>query len=295
MIEHNLSAPGTKAGRTQRVVLDLLRRHAAEGGLPTNGRFVFYELEQEGNATKPSPDDLRPNRRRSRGWPPGSQDVTDALTHLREVGAIPWSWVVDEERSLDQWAHAPSVLEYLLDRLPEATVSPWNGTPPPLILCESNATAGVLRAHASEYVCPIAGTKGHAGGFLRTVVAPELRSGGRLRQVLYLGDLDRSGEHIEENSRRVLEDVLDDSLDWLRVAITEEQAADIDPIYKVDGRDRRGAFAWEVEALGQAAVVGLVRSHLDALLPEPLARVQEREQGERDALFVLLERHRNPA
>jgi hypothetical protein len=52
------------------------------GAIPTNLRFLFYELEQRGLATKPDPDDKRRNRRRSIGWPPGQQDVTDALTDL---------------------------------------------------------------------------------------------------------------------------------------------------------------------------------------------------------------------
>jgi hypothetical protein len=39
--------------------------------------------------------------------------------------------------------------------------------------------------------------------------------------------------------------------------------------------------AIEVESLGQAAVVELVHSALDALLPDPLADVLEREQAQR--------------
>ena len=61
----------TKKARTERVVLDLLNEHDAEGALPTTIRFLFYELEQRGQACKPDPNDARPNRRRSVGWPPG--------------------------------------------------------------------------------------------------------------------------------------------------------------------------------------------------------------------------------
>ena len=43
-----LSAPGTKAGKLQRACLELLRQHERDGALPTNGRFLFYELEQMG-------------------------------------------------------------------------------------------------------------------------------------------------------------------------------------------------------------------------------------------------------
>jgi hypothetical protein len=43
-----LSAPDTKAGRLQRACLELLREHQRNGAIPTNGRFLFYELEQRG-------------------------------------------------------------------------------------------------------------------------------------------------------------------------------------------------------------------------------------------------------
>jgi hypothetical protein len=78
----------TKTARTQEVVLRVLLDHERNGELPTTLRFVFYELEQRGEVVKPDPDDKRPNRRRSIGWPPGAQDVTDALTELRETGAV---------------------------------------------------------------------------------------------------------------------------------------------------------------------------------------------------------------
>ena len=74
--------------------LELLNEHAAdEDGLPTTIRFVFYELEQRGSAQKPKPDDVRRNVRRSKVWPPGSQDITDAITALREDGVVPWNWI----------------------------------------------------------------------------------------------------------------------------------------------------------------------------------------------------------
>jgi hypothetical protein len=75
----------TKIQRTMDACLAVLREHeAAEYGLPTNPRFVAYELEQRGLAVKPDPADKRPNKRRSHGWPPGFQDVQDAILRLRE-------------------------------------------------------------------------------------------------------------------------------------------------------------------------------------------------------------------
>lgn len=276
----------SKKARTERIVRELLLEHEARSELPTNARFVFYELEQRGQATKPQPDDARPNRRRSHGWPPGSQDVTDALTRLREQGAIPWTWIEDEERSLTEWPYAGSVADYLRERLAEATINPFGDDPPPLILCESKAMAGVLRPIVYAYACPIAGLKGQSGGFLRTAVAPLVADS---RQVLYLGDHDRCGFDIEANTRCVLERETGIPSRWNRLGLTDKQASGIEPIWKVDGRDRKGHWAWEVESLGQTAAVALVRQGLERLLPEPLADVRERERQERERLAVLLE------
>jgi hypothetical protein len=281
--------PGGKAARTRELVHRLLLEHDDDGGIPTNNRFVFYELEQRGDATKPSPDDPRPNRNRSIGWPPGRQDVNDALMWLRDDAAIvPWSWIDDETRTVAVWPHAPTVAAYLRDRLAGATINPWGDEDPPLILCESKATAGVLRSMAAAYACPITGTAGQAGGFLRTEIAPLLM--GNDRRVRYLGDLDRCGGDIEGNTRRVLEREAGRELDWHRLGMTEEQAEGIAPIWKVDSRDGNGHWAWEVEALGQAGVVALVRAALDELLPEPLERVQERERVERAEMAEALAR-----
>src|SRR5215470_6920044 len=47
-----LSAPDSKAGKLQRACLALLQEHEREGMIPTNGRFLFYELEQRGVVPK---------------------------------------------------------------------------------------------------------------------------------------------------------------------------------------------------------------------------------------------------
>jgi hypothetical protein len=283
-----LSAPDTKAGRTQRAVLDLLDEHAeSEYGLPTTIRFVFYELEQAGLACKPSPDDNRRNRRRSLGWPPGQQDITDAVTYLRDNGHVPWDWFADEERQLYAWAYAGTIAGYVRERLDEAHVSPWGGEPPPLILCESKGTAAALRPLVAEYLCPIAGLKGHTTGFLRTVVARHLDDDDAARRVLYLGDLDKSGADIEAHAAAVLGIDVDN---WERIAMTQAlaDAHGIAPIWKVDGRNGIGHWATEVESLTQARLVDLLRAHLDGLLPEPLPHVREREAEERQVVRELL-------
>jgi hypothetical protein len=294
-VEERLSAPDTKRGKIQRLLLKLLIEHRdADDGLPTNGRFVFYELEQQGQARKSKPGESP----RTVGWPPGRQDVTDDLMRLRERRCIPWWWIEDETRQVFWWSEEATLLDTLIDALVEARITPWNGQAP-FIICEDAATAGVLRPIVARYRCPIAGTGGQAGGFLHTDVAPLLADNDR--DVLYLGDLDKSGHDIETNTRRVLERAAERPIEWRRLGMTEALVEQtnairrargerlIEPIWKVDGRTKRGHWAIEVEALGQTGVVELVRRALDDVLPEPLADVQERERVERDDLRELLE------
>jgi hypothetical protein len=162
-----------------------------------SGRFVFYELEGRGLVRKSS----RGESRRGTADDPREQEVIDALTHLRDHGVIPWTWLVDETRQLYQWQHAPTVAEYVRRSVDRARINPWPGEPP-LLLVESRSLGGVLRATSGEYLVAIAATNGQTGGFLHTEVAPILADNDRV--VLYLGDWDLQGppdrgEHAERS------------------------------------------------------------------------------------------------
>lgn len=269
-----LSKESTKKGRLQRACLALLREHEADGALPTSIRFLFYELLDRGVIPKAyrKPDGTERSRT------PG-QDISDAVNVLREAGMVPWSWIVDETRSLNNWRYAESVYQYVEDTLPLARIDLWGGLPPPLILCESRSLAGALRDIAADYLCPLAATNGQVGGFLHTEVAPLVAETGA-RRVLYLGDLDLSGGHIEENTRKVLSGY--GALNWEKVAITHRQVQEdsLPTVPKPDFRFKppRTFSAVETEALGQVRIGSLLTSKLEGLAPEPLSEVRQREE-----------------
>jgi len=169
---------GPKAGQLQRACLTLLQEHEADGALPTSERFLWYELVQRGVVDK--------NQARGK---PGvrrgiDQDVSKALTQLRERGVVPWTWIVDETRSVAAWESAPTVAEFVARTVQQARIDCWGDEAPPFIICESRSLAGVLRNIASTYLCPIAATNGQVGGFLHTDVAPLLQE---KQRVLYWG------------------------------------------------------------------------------------------------------------
>jgi hypothetical protein len=260
------------------VLLDLLREHERDGALPTNARFLFYELVQRAILSKEKTGARRPD-----------QILHDALTDLREDGRVSWDWIVDETRSLDDFTGYATVKKGVLAMLPHIELDPWRSHAP-LVLTESRSLAGVLRDLIREYAARIASTNGQCGGFLRTDIAPVLQPDDR---VLYLGDYDLSGNLIEDHTRRVLERAVGASLRWERLAITEEQIEehDLKPIIKHDRRYKDGAEheAVETEALRQTIIIDILRGRLDELLPEPLGRVHERERRQRAKIRAALD------
>ena len=180
----------------------------------------------------------------------------------------------------------------MISRLPHIRLDPWRGRAP-LVLTESRSLAGVLRSLTRDYACRIAATTGQCGGFLRTDVGPELQPADR---VLYLGDLDLAGGQIETNTRRVLEREAGGALRWERLALTERQVHQysLPTIVKRDRRysDERPHEAVETEALSQTVLVEILRRRLNALLPEPLSRVQERAERQRRRVAAMLSRRR---
>jgi hypothetical protein len=228
---------------------------------------------------------------KSRGQGRGEdQNLSDASMWLREQGRVLWGWIVDETRSLTTYRYANTVADYVASSVDLARIDLWNGTPAPLLLCESRTFGGVMeRTVAPEYLCPVAATNGQCGGFLHTNIAPILTGKGEGRPVLYIGDHDQRGERIEANTRRVLEEACG-PLDWRRVALTAEQVeAHNLPVVQKHDKVLGGSFdAVEVEALGQGVVTRLIRNALDALLPEPLDRVLVREASEKASVRLML-------
>src|SRR5262245_46314718 len=97
----------SKAAELRRAIHELLLEHQDSGDLPTSNRFLFYELRQSGGP-------LYGHGSRASGRAQ-DQNLSDASTWLRDEGVVPWSWIVDETRSLTAYRYADTVAEYLVD------------------------------------------------------------------------------------------------------------------------------------------------------------------------------------
>ena len=282
-----LSPPDSAKGQLQREAFKALKRHEEAHELPTSIRFLFYELEQAGILSK-----NKTGARRA------DQYLAEAVKHLRDVGLVPWDWIVDETRRLHYFDGSATIARDLLEFLSAAHIDPWHGKIRPFILTESRTLSGVFaRTIAPQYRVPVASTNGQCGGFLVTDIAPRLRV--EKFQVAYFGDFDLAGSSIEANTRSVLKrhtGITFDEESWERIAITEVQANNlrsqgVEPIQKTDRRFADGHVheAFEAEALGQGMISRILRDWLDERLPEPLARVHVRERRQRAKVRRLLE------
>jgi hypothetical protein len=298
--EAALSDPKYANGKLQRLALRHLRAKRQKGEIPTDIRFVFYELEQQGKQSKRA---LNLDGTESKRTP--TQNLNDAITHLRKKGLVPWEWIDNNSRDLTVWPYADSVWEALEGKVDLCSLDRFPGVPRPFLLCESRGVGGVLeRGVAYEYLVAVAATGGQCAGYLHTKVVPYLRKQAKKvgNHVLVIGDADLSGGHIEGNGRRVIERALGIRFEdwdrpdgspppganvWERLMLTAEQcrrlrARGVKPIRKKDKRYKGGRWhdAFETEALGQSMLTDIVRKRLEELAPEPLEDVQEREEQE---------------
>jgi len=288
-----LSAPDSKAGKLQRACLALLQEHEREGMIPTNGRFLFYELEQRGVVPKAYRDASGKERART-----PAQDISDATMRLRELGLVPWWWIEDESRDVRVPRYAARVYEYVVETVPLARIDCWGGELPPLIICEARATRGVLERITDEYRCPITATGGQCGGHIVNEIVPLLAD--NKRKALYIGDceVEGPGDQIEANTRRYIEKHTERTFTpdtWIKVALTPAQVARSPRLRRlaIDKVDRRchpprPYRAIECEAVGQAVLERMLRKVLDAMLPEPLADVRVREERQRATIRAAL-------
>jgi hypothetical protein len=271
-----LSAPHTAAGKLQRAALDVLRAHEAGGDLPTSDRFVYYELKQSGYP-------LVHHAVRADG-----ADVIDAITVLREIGAVPWGWLADETRDAEIGSRARTFAEAVFTALGGCRISPWQPGPPPVIITETRGVRAALRPVAERYGASITSTNGQAAGHLHNVVAPLTDAPGI--HVAYFGDYNPAGTQIEEHTRAVLERAAGGPLAWERLAVTREQARaeQIPQLRVTDKRDGSEHISYEAEALGQGYLARTLSAWLDARLPAPLPPFLERERDGAAAVRAAL-------
>jgi hypothetical protein len=297
------------AGRLREACYVLILKHKRDDEIPTNGRFLFYELEQAGAFPKRD-ERINPKTGQKIVRSPATY-LSEATTVLSEEGLIPWDWLNDETRDVVSVSYSETILDDLATCLPICRIDAWGRSLPPLVITESRATKGALVRLADQHLVPLTSVGGMSKRHIVNEIAPLLR--GNRRVVLYLGDFEVGGpaDQIEDNVRRTLEKHTGRTfvigVDWTKIALTEEQVNDRTEegwrllalaIDKVDKRYKGGKAyrAVEAEALGQGEIVRVVRAWLDQMRRdlglEPIETVRAREEAERQDVARRLARMR---
>src|SRR5262249_16771837 len=120
-------------------------------GIPTNNRFLGYELMQRGVIQKIN----------EKGKRRGDQNMHEALMHLRETGIVPWLWLDDESRTPIFNPSWNSSAEWGMTMVHVVRLNPW-GRRPPNVLTESHAVAGVLKNLSDQYCVNVFPTAANA-------------------------------------------------------------------------------------------------------------------------------------
>lgn len=263
--------PGSGAARIENALLEEINDLRCSGNMPTTGRFLYYRLVAREIVDKKKST--------------GAKDVSVVLTQLREAGVVAMDEIIDRSRGVVDHTGYENLALAAEESVRHARLDCWAGVPP-LLVVESGSLAGLLEQLAYEYRVVLVPLGGQAScGFLGRELPGFVADGSH---VLYLGDFDFSGGHIEQSAHARIEAYTGASnLNWERVALTEEQvkAYALPVIDKYDGRTKRHHPAVETEALDQRVLVPLVRASLDELEPIDVA---EREQHERQALLARL-------
>lgn len=244
--------------------LDLIdEMHAiAKAAHPITGRGVGYKLFTAGLIPSMATRDMRP--------------VYRLLKEARERDVIPWDWIVDETRSLEQVATWSDPETYVRVVRRSYRRDFWQQQPNRVMVCSEKGTVrGVLAPVLDEYGVGFQVMHGFSSATTIHDIAQD--DDDRWLIILYVGDFDPSGMYMSE---RDLPDRLEkyggDRVDINRIAILAEDLADL-PTFHASDKKKDPRYKW------------FVRNHkrrcceLDAMDPNDLrTRVEQAIRDEID-------------
>lgn len=230
--------------------------------------------------------------------------LCEAANRARRAGLIPFEAIRDDGVARYQataWDDADAFLtdmrgeaeRFRLDRQEGQRVRLW-------VLCEAGGMAPMLARVAGRYGVPVL----TSGGFdsvtakhdLAQEMALALGQGTQGAEVLHLGDLDPSGEHLftslAEDVRAMAHALCGAAPHFTRLAVTREQAVALDlptaPPKPTDRRRFEGNTV-QCEAIAPDVLSGILRDAIEARRdPQAEAVVLAREADMRAALVARL-------
>ena len=281
LVEH--SGPSTKIGRGRaKASLDLIDAmfDAAEAAQPITGRGVGYKLFVAGMIPSMARNDMR--------------RVYRLLLQAREEGIVPWDWIVDETRELEQvssWDD-PAAFVRTVSRAYRRDF--WNQQPVRVkVWSEKGTVRGVLQPVLDKYGVGFRVMHGFSGATSLYDIAQD--GDGRLLIALYVGDHDPSGRWMsDEDLPNRLEKYGGTHVMLNRIALNAINAHGLtsfpasvkkkDPRYKWFV-ERYGDECWELDAMDPNDLRSCVEEAIEAEIePVAWARCEVVQRAEQESL-----------
>jgi hypothetical protein len=275
-----------KKGRGMaRASIDLIEamRDAAEAAQPITGRGVGYKLFTLGLI--PGMDQM--------------QKVYRLLKAARELGMIPWEWIVDETRSLERVATWDNPDDYARTVARSYRRDFWNQQPHRVeVWSEKGTVRGVLAPVLDKYGVGFRVMHGFASATEVHSVAQD--GDGRLLIILYVGDYDPSGMCMSESDLPKRFKKYDGGhIKLWRIALRREQTEGLIPFPATDKKDDRrypwfvrnyGDRCWELDAVDPNVLRDLVEEEIKREIePEAWARCVTVNKAEQASLRHVLD------
>jgi hypothetical protein len=273
-------------GRAQKS-LDLIEAMyaIAEAAQPITGRGVGYKLFTRHLIASMETGEMA--------------KVYRLLREAREEETIPWDWIVDENRSLEQvstWDDPEHYAQCVADSYRRDF---WNQQPV-RVQCwsEKGTVRGVLAPVLNRYAVGFLPV--HGFNSATTLHAAAEDDDGRELIVLYVGDFDPSGMFMsEEDLPNRLSKYDGDHITVKRIALTCEHVRGLpsfpasdkekDPRYKWFVQNY-GKRCWELDAMDPNDLRDVVEQEIRAIIePVAWARCEQLNEAEQESLRTVLD------
>lgn len=220
------------------------------------------------------------------------------MTTLREAGAVPFSWIVDNIRATDK-PSSWSGLEDFAESVREAYRKDFWASMPDYVhvIVEKDAIAGVLAPTTREYDVRLSPIRGYVSLSFAHEIASTWNRISKPIYAYYLGDFDPSGFDLERDIREKLNRYCTSPFWWERLGVNEDDfdAFDLIPL-AVKTKDRRskrfvqehGHRCAELDAIPATELRGRVEQaitqHIDK---KRWQKLQQTERVERESIAKI--------
>lgn len=253
-----------------------------EADHPQSVRHVFYRMTD--------PRLPHPVEKSDRGY----RHVQDRCAKLRLSGRMPYAWIADMSRRGYFTSTFQGAGDFVRRMAGLYRADLWSQADVQCeVWCESRSIASVIQDDCNDLAVDLYPCGGFASLSFMYEAAESINRSGDTRPlyVFYVGDYDPAGVLIDQNVQKGLREHLNPAIDlvFTRIGINEEQIdlynLPTKPRKAGDARSKEVKSTVEAEALPAHLLRGMLREHVEALLPSgALESVKVAEQSERDHL-----------